>query len=61
MVSPTDLIAHVQNAHILVSDHGYSLECIESMAPFELEMVYAIILKTNQEKAEQAKRTRGGY
>ena len=58
MVGQGELMDRLSTLHKLVSDHGYSLTELESMLPYQLEMIVAVVISNNKEKEELLKQSR---
>jgi len=55
MVGPGDLMDLIETLVALTKHHGFSMEYLESLPPYEIEIILATVIKLNEEAEKNAK------
>jgi hypothetical protein len=53
MVPSGELLDKLETINLLVQDHGYTREAVESMPPFEFELTVMMVMKNLENKKKQ--------
>lgn len=55
MVGPGDLLDLMETLVALTKHHGMTMEYLESIPPYEVELILATVIKLNEDLAKQSK------